>query len=161
MPYLAVDWTHSPDDWLRAVGKDGLVISRIISRISGEERQKVNKPVFPSERLSVGQHGELVDHGRVQQLHVVRPWLDPAESDDDDGDGEDDDVSSFTQLPIRTGSSLASTLTLGVQIIVVRIAFPRPDNDQLSSISSSEISQTYSWSIQATVTSPPTILGEK
>ena len=122
------------------------------------DRKYTNQPVFPSERLSVGQHGERVDHGRVQQLHVVRPGLDPAESDDD---CEDDDVRSFTQLPIRTGSSLARTLTLGVQIIVVRIAFPRPDNNQLSSISSSEISQTYSWSIQATVTSPPTILGEK
>ena len=30
-PYLAVDWSHGPDDWLRAIGKDGLVISRIIN----------------------------------------------------------------------------------------------------------------------------------
>ena len=59
------------------------------------------RPVFPCERLSVGQHGELVDDGRVQELHVVRPRLDPAESvesiiiisyvslseDDDDDDG--------------------------------------------------------------------------
>ena len=43
LPYLAVDWSHCPDDWLGAVSKDGLVISRIIRTISGEERQKVNK----------------------------------------------------------------------------------------------------------------------
>ena len=30
LSYLAVDRTHGPDDWLRAVGKDGLVVSRII-----------------------------------------------------------------------------------------------------------------------------------
>ena len=48
-----------------------------------------HQPVFPCQRLSVGQHGELVDDGRVQELHVVRPRLDPAESSqslsDDDG----------------------------------------------------------------------------
>ena len=32
-PYLAVDWSHGPDDWLRAIGEDGLVISGIIITI--------------------------------------------------------------------------------------------------------------------------------
>ena len=77
-PYLAVDWTHGPDHWLRAIGKDGLVVS-----------------VFPCQRLSVGQHGELVDDRRVQKLHVVRPRLDPTESVDDD---HDDGFVSATHL---------------------------------------------------------------
>ena len=105
------------------------------------------RPVFPCERLSVGQHGELVDDGRVQELHVVRPRLDPAESvesiiiisyvslsEDDDDDGVSLSVLFSISSPIRTGSSLARTLTLRVQIIVVRVAFPRPDNNELSSI---------------------------
>ena len=33
--------------------------------------------------------------------------------------------------PIRTGSSLARTLTLRVQIIVVRISLPRPADNKL------------------------------
>ena len=102
------------------------------------------RPVFPCERLSVGQHGELVDDGRVQELHVVRPRLDPAESvesiiiisyvslsEDDDDDGVSLSVLFSIYSPIRTGSSLARTLTLRVQIIVVRISLPRPADNKL------------------------------
>lgn len=48
--YLAVDWSHGPDDGLGAVGEDGGV-----------------EPVLGQQRLPVGQHGEL---GTVSYISV-------------------------------------------------------------------------------------------
>ena len=45
-PYLAVDWSHGPDDWLGAVGKDGLVISNI--NCHSNSREINHFPTCPS-----------------------------------------------------------------------------------------------------------------
>ena len=63
-------------------------------------------PVFASEGLSVGEHGELVDNSRVEELDVVGAGLDPV---------------------VRTGSPPPRTLTLAVKVVVISEAFTRSE----------------------------------
>ena len=65
----------------------------------------------------------------------------------------------FLFLPIRTCSSSASTLTFRIQIVVISKAFARSRWEQ--SVNRQCFFSTYLWFIQATVTSPPTILNRQ